>query len=361
MVSAITDVMNRPLISVVIRCYNYAHFLRDCIASTLAIKYRNKEILVIDDGSTDGSREVILEYGNEIRAFFNSNGGQIHSSNFGYAQSRGDLIFFLDADDMAHPDVLDAVVQVVRPAVCKVQFPLYMIDGQGKMVGNIFPTFPSRLQSNDIRRNLLLTGFYPCPPTSGNIYSRWYLEKLFPLGEGIFKGSDGPLNTVAPLYGDVVTLHEPLGYYRVHESNDWSQTEIQPHKFSLYIAHDLKCVEYLRQHAEASGHKVDPQALDHGIHHLTSRLASKKFLPAKHPVEETLFSIMFKGVRTSLFAPNLTFGQRLLMAVWFPVVAIMPRGIALQAAQMRLAPTSRPAFVRSLLNLLNASRAAPPH
>ena len=154
--------MNRPLISVVIRCYNYAHFLRDCIASTLAIKYRNKEILVIDDGSTDGSREVILEYGNEIRAFFNSNGGQIHSSNFGYAQSRGDLIFFLDADDMAHPEVLYAVVQVVRPAVCKVQFPLYMIDGQGKMVGTTFPAATSRLPSLPAAE-LAAAGSLSCP------------------------------------------------------------------------------------------------------------------------------------------------------------------------------------------------------
>lgn len=352
--------MDQPLISVVIRNYNYGHFLKRCIDSALAIKYRNKEVLVIDDGSTDRSRDVISEYGKNVRAFFKPNGGQVNSSNFGFNESQGELIFFLDADDAAHPDVLDVVTRVWEPNVCKVQFPLYIIDGQGKPVG-IFPAFPARLTPGNIRSDLLLTGLYPCPPTSGNIYSRWYLEKLFPLDEKSFKGADGPLNTVAPLYGEVITLQQPLAYYRVHESNDWAQTEIQPHKFSLYIVHDLARIAYLRKHADATGHSIAVEPLDNSLDHLVSRLASKRLMPQKHPIEENLFSIMCKGVRTSLLGPNLRPGQRLLMAIWFPLVAIMPRPIALYATQMKFAPTSRPAFVRSLLDLLNATRPAKTH
>ncbi len=247
------------------------------------------------------------------------------------------------------------------PGICKVQFPLFIIDGNGRPVGNIFPTFRDRLSSSDIQRDLSLTGLYPCPPTSGNIYARWYLEKLFPLDEKRFKGVDGPLNTVAPLYGNVITLRKPLGYYRVHESNDWSQVKIQPHKFSLYIADDLNRVEYLREHSKATGHSMVPEPLNNSLNHLVSRLASKKLLPETHPLKESIFSIMYKGIKTSLFAPNLTPGQRLVMTIWFPLVTIMPRPVALRATQMRLAPTSRPKFVRSLLNLLNASRAAKTH
>jgi glycosyltransferase involved in cell wall biosynthesis len=350
--------VNRPLISVIICNYNYAHFLRDCIDSAMAIKYGNKEILVIDDGSTDDSRDVISEYGKKVRAFFKPNGGQINTSNFSFKQAQGDLIFFLDADDLAHPDVLDEVSRVWALGTCKVQFPLFIIDRHGTLVGNIFPTFSVYLDAEKIRRDLLLTGLYPCPPTSGNIYARWYLERLFPLDEKSFKGVDGPLNTVAPLYGDVLTVHKPLGYYRVHESNDWSQAEVQPQKFSIYIADDLKRVEYLQKHAEATGHKVVAKPLDNSLNHLVSRLASKKFMPEKHPLEENIFSVMYKGVRAALFAPNLTPGQRLVMAIWFPLVTMMPRPIALYATWMRLAPTSRPALMRSLLALLNASRAA---
>ena len=65
-----------------------------------------------------------------------------------------------------------------------------MIDRQGALVGNIFPTFPEQLTSEDVRRDVLLTGLYPCPPTSGNIYAHWYLDKLFPLDEKSFRWSD---------------------------------------------------------------------------------------------------------------------------------------------------------------------------
>ena len=168
----------------------------------------------------------------------------------------------------------------------------------------------------------------------------------------------GPLNTVAPLYGEVLTLHEPLGYYRVHGSNDCSQVQVQPDKFSAYITHDISRMRYLQTHADATGQRIAAKPLDNSLNHLIYRIASKKFMPEKHPLAENLLSIMYKGVRTALFAPNLTPGQRLVMAIWFPLVTMMPRPIALYATRMRLVPTSRPALMRSLLALLNASRAA---
>lgn len=353
--------MNRPLISVVILNYNYAHFLRDCIDSALAIRYANKEIVVIDDGSTDNSRELISEYGARVRSFLRPNGGQVNAANFGFREARGELIHFLDADDRAHADVLDEALACFKPGVSKIQFPLFIIDREGALVGNIFPTFPEQLTSEDVRRDVLLTGFYPCPPTSGNIYARWYLEKLFPLDEKSSGYLDGPLNTVAPLYGEVLTLHEPLCYYRMHDSNEWAQVQLQPDKFSGYITHDIGRMRYLQTHADAIGQRIAAKPLDNSLNHLVWRLASKKFVPEKHPLAENLLSIMYKGVRTALFAPNLTSAQRLVMAIWFPFVTMMPRPIALYATRMRLVPTSRPAFMRSLLNLVNASRAAPPH
>jgi glycosyltransferase involved in cell wall biosynthesis len=350
--------MDHPLISIVIRNYNYARFLKACIDSAIAIRYSRKEILVVDDGSTDQSRDVIASYGDQIRAFFKPNRGQVNTSNFGFEKSQGGLVYFLDSDDLTHPDMLDKVVNAWQPHVCKVQYPLFIVDANGQLVGNTFPTFPAGLTAAAIRQDLLVTGSYPCPPTTGNVYARWYLRKLFPLDERCFRWSDGPLNTAAPLYGDVLTLHEPLAYYRVHESNDWSQSEIQPHKFALYIRHDLDRIEYLRNHAGPTGHRLAADPLGHSVQHLVFRLASKKFLPERHPISESIVSLAYKGTRTALFGPNLTVGQRLLMAIWFPLVATTPRALALMITKMRLVPTARPAILRFLLHALNASRAA---
>ena len=73
-------------------------------------------------------------------------------------------------------------------------------------------------------------GFYPYPPTSGNAYARWFLEQIMPCYR-IRCGADGPLNTVSPLYGRVVTIDRPLGYYRVHGKNDGAQGTLSAEKF----------------------------------------------------------------------------------------------------------------------------------
>ena len=91
--------MQEGLVSVIIPNYNYAQYLREAIDSVLAQTYPNVEIIVVDDGSTDGSKEILNSYGDRIRAFFQQNQGVSAARNFGVSMSRGDFIAFLDADD----------------------------------------------------------------------------------------------------------------------------------------------------------------------------------------------------------------------------------------------------------------------
>jgi glycosyltransferase involved in cell wall biosynthesis len=91
--------IKNPKVTVLINNYNYGRYLDKAIESALQQTYKNTEILVVDDGSTDNSPEVMKRYGKFITPVFKSNGGQASAVNKGFDSITGDYVFFLDADD----------------------------------------------------------------------------------------------------------------------------------------------------------------------------------------------------------------------------------------------------------------------
>ena len=91
--------MKNPLISVVIPNHNYARFLPTTIESVLNQSARNIDLIIVDNGSTDNSREVIASYKGELNAIYQEDRGQASSRNAGLLHAKGDLVSFLDADD----------------------------------------------------------------------------------------------------------------------------------------------------------------------------------------------------------------------------------------------------------------------
>lgn len=102
----------RPLVSVLINNYNLGRYVRDAIESVLAQTYDNFEVIVVDDGSTDDSRDLLAAYGGHerIKLVFTRNGGQAAAFNHGFEHSKGDIVCFLDADDVFIRTKLDRVV-----------------------------------------------------------------------------------------------------------------------------------------------------------------------------------------------------------------------------------------------------------
>jgi glycosyltransferase involved in cell wall biosynthesis len=96
-----------PLISVVIPCYNQAHFLAEAIESALGQSYRPLEVIVVDDGATDSTFEVASRYA-EVRCVRHANRGLPAARNTGLRAARGDYVVFLDADDRLMPAALEA-------------------------------------------------------------------------------------------------------------------------------------------------------------------------------------------------------------------------------------------------------------
>ncbi len=99
--------MSKPLVSAIIPNYNYARYLCDAVDSVLAQTYPKIEIIVVDDGSKDDSREILRRYGDRITAIFQQNQGVAAARNRGVAESSGEYIAFLDADDAWLPAKID--------------------------------------------------------------------------------------------------------------------------------------------------------------------------------------------------------------------------------------------------------------
>jgi glycosyltransferase involved in cell wall biosynthesis len=275
--------MASPLVSIVINNFNYERFVGDAIDSALNQTYHPIEIIVVDDGSTDGSRDVIARYGDRIVAILQPNGGQISAVNAGVAAASGEIIFILDSDDALRSQAAQEVVAAWQPGCSKIQFQLAVVDGDGRWSDSIFPSYPADLTPQRILEQALATGLYPCPPSSGNAYGHAFLERIMPLRIGRRHWPDGPINSVAPLYGEVILLNSVLGYYRIHGNNAWSQGDLRPDCFVDYIAHDLTRLNFMRHHAEQRGYRIVEDPLDRAVEHLQYRLASLKLQPERHP------------------------------------------------------------------------------
>src|SRR5438128_10130757 len=99
---------NFELATIIVNNYNYGRFLPEAIDSALNQTYRNTEVLVVDDGSTDGSPEIIASYGDRFVPVLKQNGGQNSALNAGLSQSLGDVILFRDSDAVVLPPPVDA-------------------------------------------------------------------------------------------------------------------------------------------------------------------------------------------------------------------------------------------------------------
>jgi glycosyltransferase involved in cell wall biosynthesis len=222
-----------PLISIIITCFNYELFIRKCIDSALQQKYPNLEVIVVDDGSTDGSWQRIQEYQDRIIALRTENRGALGCSLTGFSLSKGDFVHFLDADDLLLPDALQQIATHLRPDVSKVQFMLLPIDHTGNPIGDAFPQLAASESSLSLIQSIHRRGYYNTPPTSGNVYRRDVYENLGDLSYE--RAIDGVPYLLAPFVGNVVSIDKPLGKYRIHNANLSSFSTLTRERMNGYV------------------------------------------------------------------------------------------------------------------------------
>src|SRR5688500_7491971 len=103
-----------PLVSVILVVRDRAWCVGRAISSVLAQSYANLELIVVDDGSTDGTRAAVARFGDRVRFFPRAPEGPYEARNFALAQARGELVAFIDSDDSWRPGKLAAQVPLIR-------------------------------------------------------------------------------------------------------------------------------------------------------------------------------------------------------------------------------------------------------
>jgi glycosyltransferase involved in cell wall biosynthesis len=248
-------------LSIIIPNYNYAKYVGAAIDSALALNWPDKEVIVADDGSTDGSREVILAYGSKITHLFLSNGGQNSACNAGFGHSTGDIVIFLDSDDVLFPSVAQTLRSAWYEGASKVQWSLVIVDETLTPLGGCFPTYWRKPTPEAVKQMLRRTGHYPYSSSSGGAWARSFLSQVFPLpvregpprdggcqGDYRVPNADHYLSKLAPFFGDVVCIshREPQGAYRIHRSNSHFGARTLEHYVDA-ILEQLECTRRINE------------------------------------------------------------------------------------------------------------------
>ena len=318
-------------------------------------------MVVVDDGSTDDSRDVIARYGNRVTAVLKENGGQASACNAGFARCRGNVVIFLDADDVLLPSAAARVAETfaVEATAVKVQYRMAVIDAEGRATGELKPPSHVPLVGGDLRREELVFPFdLPWMATSGNAFSAEALRRLMPIPEREFAASaDWYLQHLVALLGPIVSLDEVCASYRVHGANRY-----EPESPRLDLAHVRQSVRYAaatRRHLRRLANELElalPPGPILSVADLANRLISHKLEPAAHPLRhESTARLMLGGVVAALRRFNVRWPMKAMFIVWFVAIAVAPRAVARWLAQLFLFAERR-RRLNPLLRSLNRPR-----
>ncbi|WP_017297390.1 glycosyltransferase family 2 protein [Nodosilinea nodulosa] len=351
----------KPLVSIVVNNYNYERFLSEAIESALGQTYARVEVIVVDDCSTDGSRQMIAGYGDRIiPVLHTTNGRQGAAFNSGFAASSGDIVLFLDADDYLYPQAVERIVAAWQPGLAKVHYRLDVVDGEGTPRGYTLPPASLPLAAGEVWRTLIKMGTYNGTPTSGNALSRQALAQVTPIASEYATTSDDYLSVLIPLYGDVATVEAPLGAYRIHDSNQWAMATISSGRFHRFIRHDLQRCELLQTWGPKLGYAVPEDLYMRSFGRVWSRLSSLRFDPEVHPVpSDTRWQLTRLGIRALWRYSDYNAPKRLIFSLWFLWVGLMPGALAKPAIVWLFAPHQRPQAIQRLLKGLRSLVTAP--
>jgi glycosyltransferase involved in cell wall biosynthesis len=210
-----------PLVSIVIPTYNHASHLSQAIDSVLAQDYQNIELIVLDDGSTDNTREVLEGYKNKFHWETQKNMGQSSTLNKGWEMARGEILAYLSADDLLLPQAVSKSVQCLldNPDAVLSYCDFDLIDPDSRVV--------RRVTAPEYDYMEMVTKFI-CAPSAGAFFWRSAFQKTGGWNPKIHRFPDYDCWLRLGLHGRFVHIHESLAAFRVHEgSQSFSETPVE--------------------------------------------------------------------------------------------------------------------------------------
>ncbi len=334
--SGVARVPANPLVSVCITNHDYGRYLGAAIESVLGQTYPRVELIVVDDRSTDDSRDVIDGYaGRLVPVLLEERAGQSAAGWAGVQAASGDVVIFLDADDLLDPHICAEVAYAFsrEPELALVQWRLRRIDEEGNVLPRALPPRPGLLPSGDLSEHVLRVRNWYYQLTSGVAYAMWVARRILPadLPAGELHALDHWLNELAPLLGPIRSLDQIGSSHRTHDESfsesfsardegtaAWSRRLLgltlntHQHVRRLAAERGLRCPE--------RGEEVRDPAF------LGWQLLSLALEPERHPFEgDSRLRLAARGVTASLLHPHFPWRHRLKRALWFAAVGTLPR------------------------------------
>ena len=323
--------------TVVVLNYNYERYLRSSLDSALTQQYDDVEVVVVDDGSGDGSADLIRTYGDRVVPVLKENGGQGSAMNAGFAVSTGDVVLFLDADDALERDAAGQVAAVFaqQPDTAWVMWRLRVIDGDGRPTSRVRPRRPGVMPDGDLREHLARYRCFHWQPTSGNAFAASALRQVLPMPDAEYRiSADAYLAAVVPLCGPVRSLDAVLGSYRIHGRSSFTSCAVDDAYFRGQIARAVDNHRHAVRVARTRGVALPAdERTPRDAAFLGFRMASLLLAQAEHPyADDTRRRLAREGVVAALANPELGWPNRLRRAAWFAACGLLPAARAARLA-----------------------------
>ena len=214
--------MAKNFASVLIDTYNHERFIEQAIVSVLEQNFpvSEREIIVVDDGSTDRTPEIVKKFAPRVRLLRKENGGQASAFNAGIPECQGEIVAFLDGDDWWAPGKLQAVASVLAgdASVGLVGHGITEVFLDGRQHAELLREVPRfRIDSEAGAKSFRLRKSFL--GTSRMALRADLLRRIGKVPEALRFEADEYLFTLAGFFSDVLILRESLTFYRLHDSN----------------------------------------------------------------------------------------------------------------------------------------------
>ncbi|WP_263831189.1 glycosyltransferase family 2 protein [Salinibacter sp.] len=224
-----------PLASVIIPCYNCEEYLEQTLQSVQEQTYPNVELVLVDDGSTDGTREIIKRYEDQAVCHFGPNRGASAARNMGTELASGDFIQYLDADDRLRPQALERRITALEGAPGDVAYSAYqrlVEDGDGFTPGN---TVEKTLEEVHPDPEVATLGAFWLPPAALT-YRRQIVEKIGEWNNSLPVIQDARFLQDAAFYrARFVKVNEVLAEYRDHQHGSLSTQDQEAFNRDIWV------------------------------------------------------------------------------------------------------------------------------